>query len=148
MFWKVFIETIFFLFSMHAAASKSGNSDTYARIPFTKQKDIFEDFLTDQALMLQMLAYIDIYIQSKMLTKASKILMKNYDVLKRTNIPTPFNLFMEYYVSNKNMAKVFEIYQIMKENSITPNAQTYAFMFQIILRMKHKESQAGEWIDS
>nr|XP_012230354.1 PREDICTED: DNA-directed RNA polymerase, mitochondrial [Linepithema humile] len=132
----------------HASkCNKSSNESFYATIPFTKQKDIFEDSLTDQNLILQVLAYVDIYIQNKMLTKVSKILMKNSDLLKRTNIPTPYNMFMEFYVSNRNMPKVFEIHQIMKENSITPDAQTYALMFQVIVRMKHKESQEEKMAD-
>jgi len=132
-----------FLFSTHASKSDK-NSDSYATIPFTKQKDVSEESLTDQNLVLQVLAYIDVYVKNKMLTKASKILTKNCDLLKRTNVSMPYNLFIEYYVSNGNLAKIFEMYRVMKENSVTPGAQTYALMFQVIARLKQKESQESE----
>lgn len=123
----------------------SENTSPYATIPFTKQKDLFEDFHTDQNLVSQMLAYMDIYIQNKMLAKAFKTLIKNSNILKRSNNPAPYNLFMEYYVSNRDLAKVFHVYQLLRDNSVTPDAQTYALLFQTIARMKHKENQEGEW---
>jgi len=54
-----------------------------------------------------------------------------------------YNLLLKAHVSNTHMEKAFEIYRIMKEDSVQPNIQTYALMFEIIGRIKNQEKRAG-----
>lgn len=81
-------------------------------------------------------------------SRASKMLMLNKDQLKRSNISAVslYNLLIETYVSNNRLEKALEIYKLMKINSVEPNPQTYAFLLEIIGRMKSNEKQTGKWI--
>lgn len=82
--------------------------------------------------------------------RAFKMLMLYKDQLKRNHISavTLYNLLMENYVSNACLEKTFEIYRLMKVNSVEPNPQTYAFMLEMIGRIKSDEKRAGEWINT
>jgi len=92
---------------------------------------------------------MDVYIQIQMPNRAFKMLMLNKDKLKHSKISTValYNLLMETYVSNGRLEKALEIYRLMKINSVEPNPRTYAFLFEIIGRMKNDEKRTGKWIN-
>lgn len=117
-------------------------------IPFKKEHDQFEDSISDQNLVNQLLAHMDVYIQNGMLNRAFKILMLKRQHLKSSNTPTiaVYNILMEAYVTKPYMEKVFEIYNLLNEDSVKPDAQTYALMFQVIGNMKAHKKQAGKLI--
>ncbi|XP_029176910.1 DNA-directed RNA polymerase, mitochondrial isoform X2 [Nylanderia fulva] len=112
-------------------------------LSMTTKKDHNEDSLSGQNLISQLQAHMDVYIQIGMSSRAFKMLMLNKDQLKRSNISpvTLYNLLMETYVSNSRLEKVFEIYRLMKVESVRPNRRTYALMFEMIGRMKNDEKR-------
>lgn len=89
---------------------------------------------------------MDVYVQIQMPSRAFKMLMLNKDQLKRSNISaiTLYNLLMETYVSNGRLEKALEIYRLMKMNSVESNPRTYAFMFEMLGRMKSDEKRIGK----
>lgn len=91
---------------------------------------------------------MDVYIQIQMPSRAFKMLMLNKDQLKRSKISAValYNLLLETYVFNARLDKALEIYRLMKVHSVEPNPRTYAFMLEMIGRMKNNERRIGEWI--
>lgn len=87
---------------------------------------------------------MDIYIQINMPQKAFKLLNKNHFKRSKVSAATPYNLLLNTHVSNAHVEKAFEIYRIMKMNSVSPDFQTYALMFEIIGRIKNQEKRAGK----
>ncbi|XP_020292471.1 DNA-directed RNA polymerase, mitochondrial isoform X2 [Pseudomyrmex gracilis] len=116
---------------------------THVAIPFTMEKDTLEDFISDRYLKFQLLAYIDVYIQSGMSHKALNILTQKKAQLKRGKvlIAEMYNLLLDSYVSHAHLEKAFHIYRLMKTDSVQPNPQTYALMFEMIAKMKNREKQ-------
>lgn len=113
-----------------------------------KKKDYQEDSFFSQNLIFQLRAHMDVYIQIQMPSKAFNLLMLNKDQLKGSKISAValYNLLLETYVSNARLEKAFEIYRLMKEHSVEPNPRTYAFMLEMIGRMKNDKKRIGEWI--
>lgn len=107
------------------------------------KKNHDEDLIFDQNLIFQLQAHIDVYIQIGMSSRAFKMLMSNKAQLQRSNVSAValYNLFLETYVSNARLEKVFETYRLMKVNSVEPNARTYALMLEMIGRMKNDEKR-------
>ncbi|XP_018344252.1 PREDICTED: DNA-directed RNA polymerase, mitochondrial isoform X2 [Trachymyrmex septentrionalis] len=90
------------------------------------------------------LAHIDVYIQINMSHKAFKLLTSNKNHLKKCKVsPAPlYNLLLKTHISNAHVEKAFEIYRTLKEDSIQPNCETYALMFEIIGRIKNQVKRA------
>lgn len=122
-------------------------SNSYATIPFTSETDKFETRLSDYNLISQLLAHMDVYVQINMPHKAFKILMSNKKNIKNSKVSAVvlYNLLLKTHVSNTHVEKAFEIYRIMKEDSIQPNFQTYVYMLEIIERIKNQEKRAGKY---
>ena len=111
-----------------------------------KKNDHPEDFLSNQNLLSELRAHMDVYIQIKMPSRALKMLLLNRDQLKRNKISSVvlYNLLLETYVSNARLEKTLETYRLMKLNSIHPNSRTYALMFEMIAKMKNEDKQKGK----
>ncbi|XP_072762976.1 DNA-directed RNA polymerase, mitochondrial [Anoplolepis gracilipes] len=111
-------------------------------ITVVKKKD-HEDSLSSQNLRPQLQAHMDVYIQIQMPNRAFEMLMLNRNQLKHNNISavTLYNLLLETHASNARLEKVFEIYRLMKVNSVKSNPQTYVFMFEMIGKIKNDEKQ-------
>lgn len=122
-------------------------SNSYAAIPFMSETDKFEIRLSDNNLISQILAHMDVYVQINVPHKAFKMLLSNKQDLKQSKVSAVvlYNLLLKTHVSNAHVEKAFEIYRIMKEDSVQPNFQTYAHMLEIIGRIKNQEKQAGKW---
>lgn len=116
-------------------------SNSYATIPFQNDIDQFQN----HNLIFQLFAHIDVYMQINMPHKAFKLLMlyKNHFKQGKISAVVLYNLLLKAHVSNTHMEKAFEIYRIMKVDSVQPNIQTYALMFEIIGRIKNQEKRAG-----
>ncbi|KAI4498145.1 hypothetical protein M0802_006631 [Mischocyttarus mexicanus] len=90
------------------------------------------------------LAEIEACLSCKMLDKVQKLLR----FLIRTNNESPtvtrdgFNLLLDYYSSNGNVMKFLQTYDFMINNSIIPNPQTYAAVFELIGKMTNKKNKA------
>lgn len=97
-------------------------------------------------MVSQLLAHMDVYIQNGMLNQAFKILLFKRHYFKSSKISTVaiYNMLLEAYITKPHLEKIFEIYNLLKKDSVKPNAQTYALMFQIIGKMKAYRKQAGE----
>ncbi|KAL6424002.1 hypothetical protein ACFW04_009726 [Cataglyphis niger] len=108
-----------------------------------KKKDYQEDSFSSQNLIFQLRAHMDVYIQIQMPSRAFNLLMLNKDQLKESKISAValYNLLLETYVSNARLEKAFEIYRLMKVHSVEPNPRTYAFMLEMIGRMKNEEKR-------
>ncbi|XP_071557732.1 DNA-directed RNA polymerase, mitochondrial [Temnothorax nylanderi] len=119
-------------------------SNSYATIPFTNEADQSEKRLSDHNLISQLLAHMDVYVQINMPHKAFKLLMLNKSHLKHSKVfaAALYNVLLNTHVSNAHVEKAFEIYRIMKVDSVKPNYQTYAFMFEIIGRIRNQEKRA------
>lgn len=115
-------------------------------IPFTIEKDPLEEFASDRYLKFQLLAYMDVYIQMGMSHKALNILTQKKAQFKRgkVSIAEMYNLLLESYVSQAYPEKAFHIYRLMKTDSVQPDPQTYALMFEMIAKMKNREKQIGK----
>lgn len=116
-------------------------SNSYATIPFVSETDQFQN----HNLIFQLFAHMDVYIQINMPHKAFKLLMlyKNHFKPSKISAVVLYNLLLKAHVSNTHMEKAFEIYRIMKGDSVQPNIQTYALMLEIIGKIKDQEKRAG-----
>ncbi|XP_011259925.2 DNA-directed RNA polymerase, mitochondrial isoform X1 [Camponotus floridanus] len=123
--------------------SKYDEVSNPSAITAPKKEDHSEDSLSTRNLISHLRAHMDVYIQIQMPHRAFKILMLNKDKFKHSKISiiALYNLLMETYVSNGHLEKALEIYRLMKINSVEPNPRTYAFLFEIIGRMKNEEKR-------
>lgn len=117
--------------------------NSFTKIPFTSEVDKFDNH-SGEILISQLLVHMDVFIQIKMPHKAFKMLMSKKSYLKRNEASAVslYNLLLKTHVSNAHVEKAFEIYRIMKEESVQPNFDTFALMFEIIERIKNKEKRA------
>ncbi|XP_014471686.1 PREDICTED: DNA-directed RNA polymerase, mitochondrial isoform X2 [Dinoponera quadriceps] len=125
-------------------ASKSEKASEYSKIPFTKEKGPLEVNLTDHNLITQLLAHIDVNAQNEMLNRGFKLTISKGSQLGESRIPTTavYNLLMKTYASKSHLAKVSEIYDLMNQNRVRQDAETFALMFQVIGSMKSQAKQA------
>ncbi|XP_018059905.1 PREDICTED: DNA-directed RNA polymerase, mitochondrial isoform X1 [Atta colombica] len=117
---------------------------SYATIPFTNEPDSLENRLFDHNLISQLLAHIDVYIQINMPHKAFKLLTSNKNHIKKSKVSpvSLYNLLLKTHISNAHVEKAFEIYRTLKEDSVQPNFETYALMFEIIGTIKNQVKRA------
>ncbi|XP_032688017.1 DNA-directed RNA polymerase, mitochondrial isoform X2 [Odontomachus brunneus] len=115
----------------------------YNKIPFTKEKDPFEIFPSDYNLISQLLACIDVYTQNGMLNKSFKLILSNKKQLNASKIPATavYNLLMKGYASKSHPERVSEIYDLMVEDHVKMDVETFATMFQVIGNMKSQTKQ-------
>jgi len=110
------------------------------------ETDEFMDCISDNAVMSQLQAYIDIYIMNGMLQKAEKILMLGTKKLKQSKIKKTqlYNMLMEAYISHDmQLKKLLDLHSIMKTHFVQPNAETYVLLFKMIAKMKDHRKQKG-----
>lgn len=109
-----------------------------SNIPFTKEKDPFEILPSDHNLISQLLAYVDVYAQAGMLNRGFKLVLSKKSRLNTSKISTTavYNLLMKAYASKSQLGRVSEIYDVMNENCVKLDAETFALMFQMIGHMK------------
>ncbi|XP_011140975.1 DNA-directed RNA polymerase, mitochondrial isoform X2 [Harpegnathos saltator] len=133
-----------FINSKLPKTSKSRKTSEFSKIPFTKEKDLFETCPSDHNLISQLLAHIDVYNHNGMLNKGFKLLMLKRSRLSATKIPTTavYNLLIKAYASKLHLGRVSEIYNLMNENHVQLDAETFALMFQMIGNMKSQTKQA------
>ncbi|KAL0128377.1 hypothetical protein PUN28_003577 [Cardiocondyla obscurior] len=124
-------------------------SNLHSIIPFKINETDHSENLSDYNLVSQLSAHMDVYIQNNMPQKAFKLLMLNKNYLKHSKVSVAllYNLLLKNHVSNMHGEKAFEIYKIMKMNSVQPNSQTYALMLEIIGKMKNREKQAESAVE-
>ncbi|XP_014613955.1 PREDICTED: DNA-directed RNA polymerase, mitochondrial isoform X2 [Polistes canadensis] len=91
------------------------------------------------------LAQIDVCLSCKILERVPKLLkyfMKKVDHESPTAIRNACNLILDYYSSDGNVMKVLNVYDLMINNSITPDPQTYAAVFELIGKMTNNNHKA------
>lgn len=83
-----------------------------------------------------LLAHIQVYLSCGLLNRANKTLMKYRKHVKNNlecneNIKL-YNILLEAYASRRNIEKVLELYDMIKNDSLTPTSQTYAYIFDAL----------------
>ncbi|KAL6260323.1 hypothetical protein P5V15_007854 [Pogonomyrmex californicus] len=118
-------------------------SNSYANIPFTYETIDSENYFFEENMVSKLLAHMDVYIQINMPHKAFKMLSMNKDQFKHSKVSTIalYNLLLKNHVTKVQVEKSFELYRIIKADSVKPNSQTYVLMFEIIGKMKNKEKK-------
>ncbi|XP_060819906.1 DNA-directed RNA polymerase, mitochondrial isoform X2 [Bombus pascuorum] len=90
-----------------------------------------------------LLAHIEVYLKCGLLNRANKTLMKYRKYVQRQhkcnknnfkcndNIEL-YNMLLEAYASRRKVEKVLELYDMIKNDSLTPTPQTYAYIFDTL----------------
>lgn len=92
------------------------------------------------------LAQIDVYLACKMFGRVHKLLKVLKNKVEDTSHKIhkdACNLILEFYSSERNLTKFLQIYNYMINNSITPNPQTYAAVFELIGQITDEQHQSG-----
>lgn len=92
------------------------------------------------------LAQIDVYLACKMFGRVHKLLKVLKNKVEDTSHKIhkdACNLILEFYSSEKNPTKFLQTYNYMINNSITPNPQTYAAVFELIGQITDEQHQSG-----
>ncbi|PBC25264.1 DNA-directed RNA polymerase [Apis cerana cerana] len=81
-----------------------------------------------------LMVHIQIYLNCGLLNKANNLLKKyrkKYIQNCDKNIEL-YNMFLEAYASRRKITKVLELYNMIKEDSLTPTPQTYVYIFDVL----------------
>lgn len=92
---------------------------------------------------------MQIYLYCGLLNRANNTLMKyrkKYIQNCDKNIEL-YNMLLEAYASRRKITKVLEIYDMIKEDSLTPTPQTYVYIFDV-LGKESANNQIGNYINS
>ncbi|XP_076247512.1 mitochondrial RNA polymerase isoform X2 [Calliopsis andreniformis] len=92
-----------------------------------------------QMYIQKLLAYMQVYLHCGKLTEAEAVLLKhrNYvqnNVTNGYNYIELYNLLLEAYVSRRHLDEVLQLYTMMKEDSVTPTPQTYAYVLNALAK--------------
>lgn len=94
-----------------------------------------------------LMVHIQIYLNCGLLNKANNLLKKyrkKYIQNCDKNIEL-YNMFLEAYASRRKVTKVLELYNMIKEDSLTPTPQTYVYIFDV-LGKESASNQIGNYI--
>ncbi|XP_071857685.1 mitochondrial RNA polymerase isoform X2 [Bombus fervidus] len=83
-----------------------------------------------------LLAHIEVYLRCGLLNRANKTLMK-YRKYVKNNFKCNesiklYNMLLEAYASRRKVEKVLELYDMIKNDSLTPTPETYAHIFDTL----------------
>ncbi|XP_043674513.1 DNA-directed RNA polymerase, mitochondrial [Vespula pensylvanica] len=112
------------------------------------QKTYFKNIKNKKAMDLNaqiILAQIDVCLTCKMFEKVQKllqILIKKVNDTSDSILQDACNIILDLYSSDKNLTRFLQTYNFMINNSITPNAQTYAAVFELIGKMTNEQHQS------
>lgn len=115
------------------------------------QKTYFKKIKNKKVMELNaqiILAQIDVCLTCKMFEKVQKllqILIKKVNDTSNSILQDACNIILDLYSSDKNLTRFLQTYNFMINNSVTPNAQTYAAVFELIGKMTDKQHQSGNW---
>lgn len=115
------------------------------------QKTYFKKIKNKKVMELNaqiILAQIDVCLTCKMFEKVQKllqILTKKVNDTSNSILQDACNIILDLYSSDKNLTRFLQTYNFMINNSVTPNAQTYAAVFELIGKMTDKQHQSGNW---
>lgn len=96
-----------------------------------------------------LIVHMQIYLYCGLLNRANNTLMKyrkKYIQNCDKNIEL-YNMLLEAYASRRKITKVLEIYDMIKEDSLTPTPQTYVYIFDV-LGKESANNQIGNYINS
>lgn len=96
-----------------------------------------------------LIVHIQIYLNCGLLNRANNTLMKyrkKYIQNCDKNIEL-YNMLLEAYASRRKVTKVLELYDMIKEDSLTPTPQTYVYIFDV-LGKGSTSNQIGNYINS
>ncbi|XP_050594187.1 DNA-directed RNA polymerase, mitochondrial isoform X1 [Bombus affinis] len=83
-----------------------------------------------------LLAHIQVYLSCGLLYRANQTLMKYRKYVKNNlecnEIIKLYNMLLEAYASRRKIGKVLELYDMIKNDSLTPTSQTYAYIFDAL----------------
>ncbi|XP_043592870.1 DNA-directed RNA polymerase, mitochondrial isoform X1 [Bombus pyrosoma] len=107
-----------------------GNAQKKMKIYKTKNKYGVKNYVEC------LLAHIQVYLSCGLLNRANKTLMKYRKYVKNNlecneNIKL-YNILLEAYASRRKIEKVLELYDMIKNDSLTPTSQTYAYIFDVL----------------
>ncbi|XP_043493489.1 DNA-directed RNA polymerase, mitochondrial isoform X2 [Polistes fuscatus] len=103
-----------------------------------------ENISTDVILQM-ILAQIDVSLSCNVLKQVPRLLkylMQKVNDETSPKIRNACNLLLEYYSSDGNVVKFLNVYDLMIKNSITPDPQTYAAVFELIGKMTNNNHKA------
>lgn len=97
-----------------------------------------------------LLAHMQVYLSCGLLNRANKTLMKYRKYVKNNlkcneNIKL-YNILLEAYASRRKIGKVLELYDMIKNDSLTPTSQTYAYIFDALGNGTVNKKQIGNYI--
>ncbi|XP_076280985.1 mitochondrial RNA polymerase [Lasioglossum baleicum] len=93
-----------------------------------------------------LLAHMQVYLSCKMMNRVNKTLMR-YRKVMLSNLKYSsecvelYNIVLEAYAFRKDLPKVLDLYEIIKNDSVQPTAQTYVYMFDAMERSNTKKNQ-------
>ncbi|XP_076661503.1 mitochondrial RNA polymerase [Halictus rubicundus] len=93
-----------------------------------------------------LLAHMQVYLSCKMVNRANKTLMR-YRKVMQTNLKDSsecielYNIVLEAYAFRKDLVKVLDLYEMIKNDSVQPTAQTYVYVFDAMERSNTKKNQ-------
>lgn len=102
-----------------------------------------------QSYVENLIVHIQIYLNCGLLNRANNTLMKyrkKYIQNCDKNIEL-YNMLLEAYASRRKVTKVLELYDMIKEDSLTPTPQTYVYIFDV-LGKGSTSNQIGNYINS
>lgn len=83
-----------------------------------------------------LLAHMQVYLSCGLLNRANKTLMKYRKCVKNNlecnEIIKLYNILLEAYASRRKIGKVLELYDMIKNDSLTPTSQTYGYIFDAL----------------
>lgn len=97
-----------------------------------------------------LLAHIQVYLSCGLLNRASKTLMKCRKYVKNNlecnEIIKLYNIVLEAYASRRKIGKVLELYDMIKNDSLTPTSQTYGYIFDALGNETVDKKQIGNYM--
>lgn len=97
-----------------------------------------------------LLAHIQVYLSCGLLNRANKTLMKYRKSVKNNlecdEIIKLYNILLEAYASRRKIGKVLELYDMIKNDSLTPTSQTYGYIFDALGNETVDKKQIGNYI--
>ncbi|CAL7943645.1 unnamed protein product [Xylocopa violacea] len=138
------------LHSTEKKSKKSRKLDNTLQLSMNKslpknKMEFYKNKYTVQSYVKSLLVHMQVYLHCGLLNRANNTLMKyrryTQNNVKCNEVIEIYNVLLEAYASRRNMAKVLELYGIIKKDSLTPTLQTYVYIFDALGRENLKSSQ-------
>ncbi|XP_033195619.2 mitochondrial RNA polymerase isoform X1 [Bombus vancouverensis nearcticus] len=108
----------------------TGNAHKKMEICKTENKSRVKNYVES------LLAHIQVYLSCGLLNRANKTLMKCRKYVKNNlecnEIIKLYNILLEAYAFRRQIGKVLELYDMIKNDSLTPTPQTYGYIFDAL----------------